>query len=180
MLLRHACCVLSRLCCNGHSLRLSSYLSRIGRIENPSCSACGHSPHDTSHLILHCLATDSTCRSLFGNSVSFYDLWCRLWGVARLLGLHGLRPCPIPRKGSGNNNNTNNHNNRSRTMEKNITKHHLRMSGHVSFVHSSSPFKTGGDFDTTIGGSKTVWRGTFQNDPEQEFPTCFSCFPTHC
>ena len=41
-LLRHARCVLSRLLCNGHSLLLSSYLSRIGRIENPSCSACGH------------------------------------------------------------------------------------------------------------------------------------------
>ena len=33
---RHACCVLSRLHCNGHSLLLGSYLSRIGRIENPS------------------------------------------------------------------------------------------------------------------------------------------------
>ena len=38
----HACCVLSSLCCNGHSLLLSSYFSRIGRIKNPSCSACGH------------------------------------------------------------------------------------------------------------------------------------------
>ena len=37
---RHARCVLSRLRCNGHSLLLGSYLSRIGRIENPSCSAC--------------------------------------------------------------------------------------------------------------------------------------------
>ena len=50
---RHARCVLSRLCCNGHSLVLGSYLSRIGRTENPSCSACGHSSQDTSHLILH-------------------------------------------------------------------------------------------------------------------------------
>ena len=39
---RHARCVLSRLRCNGHSLLLGSYLSWIGRIENPSCSACGH------------------------------------------------------------------------------------------------------------------------------------------
>ena len=29
---RHACCVLSRFRCNGHSLLLGSYLSRIGRI----------------------------------------------------------------------------------------------------------------------------------------------------
>ena len=40
---RHSPCVLSRLRCNGHSLLVGSYLSRIGRIENPSCSACGHS-----------------------------------------------------------------------------------------------------------------------------------------
>ena len=31
-----------RLRCNGHSLLLGSYLSRIGRTENSSCSACGH------------------------------------------------------------------------------------------------------------------------------------------
>ena len=59
MLLRHARCVLSRLHCIGHSLLLGSYLSRVGRIKNPSCSACGHSSQDTSHLILHCPATDS-------------------------------------------------------------------------------------------------------------------------
>ena len=34
--------MLSRLHCNGHSLRVGSYLSRIGRIENPFCSVCGH------------------------------------------------------------------------------------------------------------------------------------------
>ena len=64
---RHARCVLSRLRCNGHSSLLSSYLSRIGK--RPSCSACGHAPKDTSHLILHCPATDSLRRSLFGDSV---------------------------------------------------------------------------------------------------------------
>ena len=62
---RHARCVLSRLRCNGHSFLLGSYLFRIGRIENPSCSACGHSSQDISHLILHCPATDSLRRSLF-------------------------------------------------------------------------------------------------------------------
>ena len=41
------------------------YLSRIGRIDNPSRSACGHSSQDISHLILHCPATDSLRRSLF-------------------------------------------------------------------------------------------------------------------
>ena len=94
-------CVLSRLRCNRHSLLLGSYLSRIGRIENPSCSAYEHSFQDTSHLILHCPATDSLCRLLFGDFLSLYDLWSRLWRVSRLLGLHGLPPCPHPSEGVG-------------------------------------------------------------------------------
>ena len=98
---RHARCVLSRLRCNGHSLLLGSYLSRIGRIENPSSSACGHSSQDISYLIVHCPATNSLRRSLFGDSLSLYDLWSRPWGVARLLGLHGLPPCPHPSEGVG-------------------------------------------------------------------------------
>ena len=98
---RHARCVLSRLRCNRHSLLLSSYLSRIGRIENPSCRACVHSSQNTSDLILHCPATDSLRRSLFGDSLSLYDLWSRPWGVARLLGFHGLPPCTHPSEGVG-------------------------------------------------------------------------------
>ena len=42
MLPRHARGVVSRLRYNGHSLLLCFNLSRIGRIENPSCSVCGH------------------------------------------------------------------------------------------------------------------------------------------
>ena len=98
---RHARCVLSRLRCNGHSLLLGFYLSRIGRIENPFCSACGHPSQDISHLIMHCPATDSLRRLLFDDSLSMYDLWSRPWGVARLLGLHGLLPCPHPLEGVG-------------------------------------------------------------------------------
>ena len=98
---RHARCVLSRLRCNGHSLLLNSYLSRIGRIENPSCSACPQSSQDTSDLILHRPATDSLRRSIFGNSLSLYNLWSRPWEAARLLGLHGLPPCPHSSKGVG-------------------------------------------------------------------------------
>ena len=56
LLPRHARCVLSRLRFNRHSLLLGSYLSRIGKIENSSCSACGHSSQDISHLIVHCPA----------------------------------------------------------------------------------------------------------------------------
>ena len=98
---RHARSVLSRLRCNGHSLLLGSYLSRIGRIENRSCSARGRSSQDICHIILHCPATDSLHRSLFGDSLSLYELWCRPWGVARLLGLYGLPPCPHPSEGIG-------------------------------------------------------------------------------
>ena len=98
---RHARCVFSRLRCNGHSLALGSYLSRICRIENPSCSDCGHLSQDTSHLIPHCPATDSLHRSLFGDSLSLHDLWSRSCGVARLLGLHGILPCPHPSEGVG-------------------------------------------------------------------------------
>ena len=102
---RHACCVFTRLLCNGHSILLSSYLSRIGRIENSFCSACGHSSQDTSHLILHCPATDSLRRSLFDDSLFLYDLWFRPWGVSWL---HGLSPWPpIPRNRLGNKNSTN-------------------------------------------------------------------------
>ena len=71
---RHARCLLSCFRCNEHSLLLSSYLSRIGRIENPSCNACGHSTLDTYHFILHCPATNFLRRSLFGHSLSLYDL----------------------------------------------------------------------------------------------------------
>ena len=102
LLPRHARCVLSRLRCNGHSLLLGSYLSRISRIENPSCSACGHPSQDISHLILHCPATDSLRRSLFGDSLSLYDRWSRPWELPGFWGSMVFRHAPIPRKGSGN------------------------------------------------------------------------------
>ena len=98
----HACCVYSHLCCNGHSLLLSSHLLRIGRIENPSYSACGHSSQDTSHLILHCPTTDSLHRSLFDNTLSLYGLWYRPWRVSRLLGFMVFRHASSPRNESGN------------------------------------------------------------------------------
>ena len=56
------------------------------------CSACGHLSQDTSHLILYCPATDSLRHTLLGDSQSLYNLWSGPWGVAQLLGLHGLPP----------------------------------------------------------------------------------------
>ena len=104
---RHARCVLSRLRCNGPSLLLGSYLSRIGRIENPSCSACGHSSQDTSDLILQCPAMDSLRRSLFGDSLSLYDLWSRPWESCSASGAPWFSAMP-PSLGRGRVNNNNN------------------------------------------------------------------------
>ena len=101
VLLRHARRVLSRLRCNEHSLLFSFCFSRIVRIENPSCSAWGHSFQDTSHLILHCPAADSLRRLLFGYSVPLYVVWSRPWRVAQLMGPHGIPPCPHPSEGVG-------------------------------------------------------------------------------
>ena len=70
VLSRHAHCAFSRLRCYGHSLLLSSYFSRIDRIENLLCSACGHPSQSTSHIILHCTATDSASRALWRLSIS--------------------------------------------------------------------------------------------------------------
>ena len=104
MLPRHARCVLSRLRCNEHSLLLGSYLSRIGRTENLSCSACGDSSQDTSHLILHCPATYSLRRSLFCRlSISLRPL-VQSPDPGELPGFWGsmvFRHASIPRKGSG-------------------------------------------------------------------------------
>ena len=61
---------------------------------------------DTSHLILHCPATDSLCRSLFSKFLSLYDLFPRPWAVPDFWGSMVFHHQPISRKGSGNNNNS--------------------------------------------------------------------------
>ena len=106
VLLRHTRYVLSGLRCNEHSLLLSSYLCRIGRIENSSCSACGTRPRTS--LISFCtvqLRTLCVARLLanFCLSTTFGP------GPGKFPGFWGLmifRNQPIPRKGSGNNNNS--------------------------------------------------------------------------
>ena len=99
---RHARCVLSHLRCNGHSLLLSSYLSRIDRIENPSCTACGTRPG----ISLFSFLTVQLRTLCVARSMAIFFLWSRPWGVARLLGLMVFRLQLIPRKRSDNNNNS--------------------------------------------------------------------------
>ena len=100
MLPRHARCVLSRFRCNGHSLLLGSYLSRIGRIENPSCSACEHPSQDISFCTVQ-LRTLCAAHSLA--TLCLFTTSCP--GPGELPGFWGSmvsRHAPIPRKGSGN------------------------------------------------------------------------------
>ena len=81
----HARCVLYRSLLQQTQAYVILFIYRVGIIENPSCSVCGHPTQDTVHLILYCPAVHSLRRSLFGNSFSLYDIWFRPWGVARLL-----------------------------------------------------------------------------------------------
>ena len=96
----HACCVLSRLRCNGHSLLLGFYLSRIGRIKNPSCSACGHSFQDISFCTIQlrtlCAAHSLATLCLFTTSGPDPGELPGFWGS--MVFCHA----PIPRKGSDN------------------------------------------------------------------------------
>ena len=89
---RHARCALSRLRYNGHSLLLGSYLSRIGRIENPSCSACGHFSFPSA-LFSYGLFAPLTLWRLSGPDLGEFP---GLWGSMV------FRHASIPRKGSGN------------------------------------------------------------------------------
>jgi len=83
-------------------LFLSSYLCTI-KWKNSPCSAGGHPLQELTHLLLDCPSSEPLRRAIFGTTSSIFDLWSRTWGVARVLGLHGVtpRPRPIPRKGSG-------------------------------------------------------------------------------
>ena len=98
---RHARCVLSRLRCNGHSLLLRSYHSRISRIENPSCSASGHSSR--TPLISFCtvqlrtLCAAHSLATLRLSTTSGPDPGKLLGFWSSMVFRHAL----IPRKGSG-------------------------------------------------------------------------------
>ena len=106
---RHARCVLSRLRCNGHSPQLSSYLFRIGRIENPSCSTCAQPSQNTSFILFCTVQLRTFC---VAHSLATLCLFTTsgVPGSEELPGFWGsmvFRHAPIPRKGSGNNNNNN-------------------------------------------------------------------------
>ena len=89
---RHYCCVLSRLCQNGHN----SYLPRIGKIKNPFCAYDIQTLY-AYRLILLCCATDFLRRSLFSDSLSISKIKSRPWGISLLLWPHCRSPCPISR-----------------------------------------------------------------------------------
>ena len=92
-------CELSRLCCHGHSLLLSSYFHKISWKENSACSACGHPLQNLSHL-LDCPASEPLRKSIFGSSLFLtygpdLGVWPNCWVSTEFL------RAPIPRKGSG-------------------------------------------------------------------------------
>ena len=70
--------ILSRLRCNRHCFLLNTYLSRVGKIENSSCSIYSHPTQYTSHFIRHCPGTEALHCSFFGDFYLLYDLWSRL------------------------------------------------------------------------------------------------------
>jgi len=96
-------CKLPRLRCHGHSLLLSSYLCRIKRTENSSCSACGHSlqPADTlctSYLTVphpSLSGAPSSAPLPFLTSGADLGAWPNCWVSVEFFHV------PIPRKGSG-------------------------------------------------------------------------------
>ena len=85
-----------------HQSILTHFYISSKYIENASCSACGHSSQDTSHLILHCPATESFFAAHFyGDSLSLYDLWPEPGELPSFWGYMVFRHAPIPRKGPG-------------------------------------------------------------------------------
>ena len=78
-----------------------NFTSKNGKTENPLLSACGDSIQDACHLVLNYPAMGSLRRWLLSDSPFIYILWSRSWGVARLLGFHGLLPCPNLSEGVG-------------------------------------------------------------------------------
>ena len=96
---RHACCVLSCLCCNENTAFFWVLIS-LGLAESKILPAAPVYTRLRTPLISFCtvqLWTLCTAHSLV--TLSLYDLWFRPWGVARLLALHGLLPCPHPSEG---------------------------------------------------------------------------------
>jgi len=94
--------------CNGHQLRyllptarhghihhLSSYLCKIKRKENSSCSACGHSLQDLTYLLLDCPASEPVCAPSLALLLPLLFSGPGYWVSVDFI------HAPIPRKGSG-------------------------------------------------------------------------------
>jgi len=97
-LFRLARCELSQFRCHGHSLLLSSYLCKIKRKEDFSCSACGvRTPLQDLTRLLDCPASEPLWRAIFGTA-SIFDFGSRTY-VAQPLGLRGIPPRPHPSEG---------------------------------------------------------------------------------
>ena len=98
VLARHARRVLSRHRCNGYSHLLGSYLSRIGRIKNPSCTRPRTPLISFCTVQLRTLCTTHSLATLCFSTTSGPD-------PGDLPGFWGsmvFRPAPISRTGSGN------------------------------------------------------------------------------
>jgi len=67
-------CELPRLRRHGHSLLLSSYLSRVKWKENSSCSAYGHHLQHLTHILLDCPALEPLRRTMFSTTFSIFYL----------------------------------------------------------------------------------------------------------
>jgi len=95
-------CELSRLRCNGHSLLLSSYLCRIKRKENSSCSVCGHHLQDLTRLLFDCSVSEPLRRAIFGTTSSIFGHAPTVgspWSSSTLPSLGRGRVAPPPPKG---------------------------------------------------------------------------------
>ena len=101
MLPRHACCVLSRPRCNGHSLLLSSCHSRIGRIEN--FFAVPVDTHPSTSLISFCtVQLRILCAARFLATLCLFTTSDPDPGELPASGASMVfRHAPIPRKWSG-------------------------------------------------------------------------------
>jgi len=95
-------CELSRLRCHGHSLLSSSYLCRIKRKKNSSCSACGYPLPNLTRLLLVYPASEPFRRAIFGTTFSILtSIFGSPWSFSTLPSLGRGRVVPTPAGSEG-------------------------------------------------------------------------------